>query len=222
MLLIVAIFDIEIIIFWISSEENIIADMTSRYNFKKLADLGFQDQINAIQNLSLMSKMSILLQKLTSFYKMQSFHWLDECTILYNNSTSITIDNIDISLFLHSSRSSHIDSQKSCAESNLQRRKSISIHFIQFISKTITKQIYSKTLESNSLSKKENMSTKKTRNESNYLSWQTFYKTSFDIYKMIKMISISKRHSAWHLPNSYNRVNLHEIPENHYHSGNHK
>src|SRR5947207_6379240 len=117
-----------------------------------------------------MSKMSILLQKLTFFYKMQSFHRLDEYMTLYNNSTSITVDNIDMSLSLHSSRSSYTDSQKSCVESNLRRRKSISMHFIQFIFKTIIKQIYSKTLESNSSSKKKNMSMKKIKNESNYPS----------------------------------------------------
>ena len=141
---------------------------------------------------------------------------------LYNNLISIIIDNIDISFSLHSSRSSHIDSQKSCAESNLRQQKSISMHFIQFIFKTIIKQIYSKTLESNSSSKKKNMSTKKMRNKSDYLSRQTSYKTSFNIYKMIEMILISKWCFAWHLSSSYNRVNLHEIPGNHYHSGNHK
>jgi len=134
---------------------------------------------------------------------------------LYNNLISIIIDNIDISFSLHSSRSSHIDSQKSCAESNLRQQKSISMHFIQFIFKIITKQIYLKTLKSNSSSKKKNISITKTRNELDYFSWQIFYKTSFDIYKIIEMISISKRHFAWHLSNFYNRMNLHEISENH-------
>src|SRR5204862_1589751 len=102
--------------------------MISRYNFKKFVDLEFQNQINIIQNSSLMTKISILLQKLTFFYKMQSFHRLDEYTTLYNNSTSVIVDNIDMSLSLHSSRSSYTDSQKSCVESNLRRRKSISMH----------------------------------------------------------------------------------------------
>src|SRR5947207_3517579 len=104
--------------------------MVSRYNFKKLVDLEFQDQINVIQNSSFLSKISILLQKLTFFYKMQSSHRLNEYTTLYNNSTPIIVDSIDMSLSLHSSRSSYPDSQKSCAELNLQRRKSISMRFI--------------------------------------------------------------------------------------------
>lgn len=47
-LLIAATFDIEIIIFWIPLEENIIADVISRYNFKKLTNLGFQNQIDVL------------------------------------------------------------------------------------------------------------------------------------------------------------------------------
>ena len=41
-LLIAAVFDIEILIFWIPSEENIIADAASRHDYEKLANLGFQ------------------------------------------------------------------------------------------------------------------------------------------------------------------------------------
>ena len=40
--LIVAIFDIQILPFWISSEENMVADAAFRFNYKKLANLGFQ------------------------------------------------------------------------------------------------------------------------------------------------------------------------------------
>ena len=47
-LLITTTFDIDIIIFWIPSKENIMTDVVSRHNFRKLVDLGFQDQINSL------------------------------------------------------------------------------------------------------------------------------------------------------------------------------
>jgi len=42
-LLMAAVFDIEIKARWIPSEENVIADAASRHNFKKLINLGFKD-----------------------------------------------------------------------------------------------------------------------------------------------------------------------------------
>ena len=40
--LIAAVYDIQILPFWIPSEENIVADAASRYDYKKLANLGLQ------------------------------------------------------------------------------------------------------------------------------------------------------------------------------------
>ena len=60
-LLIGTVFDIEIKAHWISMKENIIADAASRYDFKKLADLGFKDQVTALWKcLSLAVKTSAL------------------------------------------------------------------------------------------------------------------------------------------------------------------
>lgn len=47
-LLITTLFDIDLIVFWIPSGENIVADTASRHDFKKLADLGFQDHISSL------------------------------------------------------------------------------------------------------------------------------------------------------------------------------
>jgi len=47
-LLIAALFDIELAVFWVPSEENIVADAASRHDFKKLANLGFQDQVDSL------------------------------------------------------------------------------------------------------------------------------------------------------------------------------
>jgi hypothetical protein len=62
-------FDIEVTIFRIPSEENIVADASSRHNFRKLADLGSQDQIDALQHLRPKSRMATLRQRLHTYFK---------------------------------------------------------------------------------------------------------------------------------------------------------
>ena len=49
-LLMAAVLDIEIKARWIPSEENVIADAASRHDFKKLANLGFKDQVQMLRN----------------------------------------------------------------------------------------------------------------------------------------------------------------------------
>ena len=49
-LLMAAVFDIEIKARWIPSEENVVADAASRHDFKKLLNLGFKDQVTALRN----------------------------------------------------------------------------------------------------------------------------------------------------------------------------
>ena len=69
-LLIAAVFDIEILIFWIPSEENIVADAASRHDYGKLADLGFQ--VSNLRYHKLGTKISTLRQKLFSFLTTRS------------------------------------------------------------------------------------------------------------------------------------------------------
>ena len=47
-LLIATLFNIDLIVFWIPSGENIVVDAASQHDFKKLADLGFQDHIPSL------------------------------------------------------------------------------------------------------------------------------------------------------------------------------
>ena len=71
-LLIAIIFDIEFIIFWLSSEKNIVVDAASRFDYKKLTNLEFQDQLYSLRHFSLSYKTTILRQKLHFFY---DIHW---------------------------------------------------------------------------------------------------------------------------------------------------
>ena len=58
--LIAAVFDIEILAFWIYSEENIVADATYHHDYEKSFDLGFQVSSLRNRKLSPASKMSTL------------------------------------------------------------------------------------------------------------------------------------------------------------------
>jgi hypothetical protein len=72
-LLIAAVFDIEVKAHWIPSEENVIADAASRHDFKKLANLGFKDQAIALRHrASPALKTSVLRQQLKDFFTSRS------------------------------------------------------------------------------------------------------------------------------------------------------
>src|SRR5205809_1094772 len=59
-LLIAAVFDIDVRAHWVSTKENVIADAASRHDFKKLANLGFKDQVTALRRPSAPVRMSTL------------------------------------------------------------------------------------------------------------------------------------------------------------------
>jgi hypothetical protein len=74
-LLIAAVFNIEINVHWIPTEENIIADAASRHDFKKLADLGFKDQVLALRNRpSPAVKIATLRHQLNDFFISRLHH----------------------------------------------------------------------------------------------------------------------------------------------------
>jgi hypothetical protein len=73
MLLIAAVFDIAVRSHWIPSEENVIADAASRHDFKRLANLGFKDQVLELRNgPSPPPKASALRQKLRNYFNPHS------------------------------------------------------------------------------------------------------------------------------------------------------
>src|SRR5436190_19160143 len=87
--LIAAVYDIQILPFWIPSEENMVADAASRYDYKKLADLGLKVSHN-------LPRPSQLRQKLHSFFKTPSLLALSEGTVRSSAPTSPSVGSIDI------------------------------------------------------------------------------------------------------------------------------
>src|SRR6266496_5049378 len=90
--LIAAVFDIDLMAFWIPSEENIVTDAVSHFDFKKLAELGFQMSSPDHHNPS----MSSLHQKLHSFFTTQSLPLPGEVMTLPTNPTNSSARIMDI------------------------------------------------------------------------------------------------------------------------------
>ena len=87
-LLISAVFDIDIKAHWISTKENVIADAASRHDFKKLADLGFKDQVTALCRPSTPVRMSTLRQQLSNYFASRSLQPPTKLTPLSGNHMS--------------------------------------------------------------------------------------------------------------------------------------
>jgi len=79
-LLIAAAFDIELIAYWIPTAENKIADALSRFDYKRLNELGLTIQGSFQTHQKTTTKASILRRKLHSFFTTPSPHLHDETT----------------------------------------------------------------------------------------------------------------------------------------------
>jgi len=142
-LLIAAVFDIEVTIFWIPSEENIVADAASRHNFRKLANLGFQNQIRNLQCPPTESRIPTLRRKLYFFFEMPSHRQHNEGMTQYDNHTNINATKMDTTHdILHPSKRSHTGLQRLYVKSNPQRPRHISLHSDRSTTKTTTKRTW--------------------------------------------------------------------------------
>src|SRR5438552_17938910 len=117
--LIAAVYDIQILPFWIPSEENIVADAASRYDYKRLANLGLQVSHD-------LPRPSQLRQKPHSFFTTPSLRALGEATTKSSEHTSPSVDNIIILPTPRPSKRYHTGLLKSCPLSNLPPRNPIS------------------------------------------------------------------------------------------------
>ena len=163
-LLIITIFDIDIIIFWIPSKENIMTNVASCHDFKKLINLRFQIS-NLRRNLKFASKISILRQKLYIFLNILSLSQFERTTISLTLSTKHTIDIMNILLSSPLSSSSLIDLPQSFVQSNSSSQKDISKSCDQYILNEISIYLSStiSSLKESFMTRNESM-TKKLRN----------------------------------------------------------
>ena len=142
-LLIAALFDIELAVFWVPSEENIVADAASRHDFKKLANLGFQDQVDSLRHGTLNSisstRMSTLRHKLHSYFTTRSPQQLEGVTSLFGSPTNPTANTTDTQ---HSQRQlslSRTGSPKPCEKSSRRQQNNMSMHSAPSMSNIISR-----------------------------------------------------------------------------------
>jgi hypothetical protein len=124
-LFIAAIFDIEISAFWIPSEENIIADTASCFDFGKLADLGFQASSQRYPDTA---TVSTLHQKLSTFFTTPSHHPRENHTIPPASRMRPSVTTTNIAHSLPPLDQLRTGSLHLCLESNPTRQKHISSH----------------------------------------------------------------------------------------------
>ena len=210
-LLIAAVFDIKILVFWIPSEENIVADAASRHDYEKLADLGFQVSSFRNRKLSLASKISILRQQLFTFLTMRSPRQRGETTTPLAPLTNHSAVIMDTLRSLPPSNPLRTGLPKSCAKPNLPPQKDTSKHSDQPTSKKDLRRLCSTILESNSSSEvvRESME-KGTRNSVSLSRLPSSAKLSTKP-EMITMKSTLKRHYVLRLPDSFDLASLHGI-----------
>src|SRR4030095_7421866 len=103
-LLIAALFNIDLAVFWVPSEENMVADAASRHDFKKLANLGFQDEIKTLQHgprTISSTRISTLRQKLHIYFTTRSPQRLDGVTNLFGSHINPIVGSKGTGHFQH-------------------------------------------------------------------------------------------------------------------------
>ena len=207
-LLIAAVFDIEIFVFWIPSEENIVADAASRHDYKKLANLGFQaSSIHRAQD----TKMSTLRQKLFSFLTTRSPPPQERTTIPRVHLTNPSVGFAVIPPSPRLSNRSRTGLLMSCAKLNPQRPKATSLLSAQPTSSLGTISPPS-TISGLILSSGAgNGSTVKGKNGSgSHLPLPSSSESSTRL-GTITTVSTSRRRYALRLPASFDLASLHGI-----------
>ena len=201
-------FDIELIVFWIPSEENIVVDAASWHQFDKLANLGFQDQITSLRRKTPATKISALRQKLHSYFTTQSRSPQGAITTRQDNHTNPCAPSINAHRSLPPSKRSHTGLPYSCKRSSPLQRKDILTPSASSISKTVSQRPSSTTPASTLSSGAANAYMAKESGGSDYLSPTTYFSNSSGKSAPTSTASTSNVPSAWHLPDSYDVVNL--------------
>ena len=216
-LLIAALFDIELEIFWIPSEENIVADAASRHDFNKLANLGFQDQIQSLRKALPSTRISNLRKKLHSSFTNRSHHQQEAITTLQDDLMSLSVDSIVTRHSLPTSQPLHTGLPRLCTRFNQTPPKNIFDPSDPSISKTISKTLPSTTHGLSLLSEAGNGSMEKNNAELDFRLPTIYLSESSAKSTTQSMALTSTAQFAWALPDSFDLVSLRGIPGNPFH-----
>ena len=152
-LLIAAVYDIAIQAFWISSEENRVADSASRFDYKRLANIGLQ-----ISRRQPSIKMSTLRRKLNSSFTTPPVNQSVNPITMQRVPTSSSVQSTDIPHSQPHSKRSRTGFQTSWPPRSQQRQEHISQDFGHFFGNPDSRPPVSMTHALNSSSEMRNVS----------------------------------------------------------------
>ena len=201
--LVAAVSDIQIAPFWVPSEENMVADAASRYDYKRLANLGLQ--------ISRLPTPADLRRKLHSFFTTPSRKALGRTTTKFSKITRCSV--IDTTtVFTHPrSKRCHTGSPVSCPPSNLRLPRVTSAPSDPSTFKQESTRQESTTPAFPSSSEGGNEYMGKAKKQSDILLPQTSSSAWSTRSTTTRKGLTSKRLSVWHLPHSFDRETLRGI-----------
>ena len=208
--LLAALYDIDLMAFWIPSEENIVADAASRHDYDKLANLGLQ-----VSHRQPSIKASILRQKLNSFFTTPSPPQPGIHMMQSKAGTRPSVENSNTLPFLSPFKRSRTGLPKFSIPQSQPPQKSISmpsgssISNRVFLPQSLTTPALISSLEGANV-----YTARAQRDYASPLLPQSLPELSTKLAPT-KRVSISKRPSVWHLPPSYDQENLRGIPGHH-------
>ena len=203
-LLIAAVFDIELLAFWIPSEENRVADAASRHDHEKLANLGLQVSQN-------FPSAKTLRQKLNSFLATRSHRQLATAEPKSATPMNRSAENMDTQLSLPPLSPSPTGQPSSCGQPNRTRPRATSPPSAPSTTKGGFPRPFSMIPALTLSSGEGNAHTAKEPRKFAFPSLpQSFSESSHNSAPQNKTAT-SKRHFAWHLPPFYDAENLHGI-----------
>jgi hypothetical protein len=202
--LIAAVFDIQIFPFWIPSEENMVVDAASRFDYKKLANLGLQ----VSQDLP---RPALLRQKLHSFFTTPSLQVQDRITGKSLIRTSPSAGDTATTHTHLPSKRYPIGLLRSSPPSNLPPQNPISGHSNPSTFEPGSQSPRLRMVASTSSSKEENAFMGKDRRRSDIQLQQISSSEWSTRSRMMKTVSTSGLPSVWVLPPSYDQENLRGI-----------
>jgi len=202
--LIAAVFDIQILPFWIPTEENIVADAASRFDYKKLTNLGLQVSRN-------LPRPKDLRQKLCSFFTTPSRQALGGITTKFSETMSPSADNTDTVHIPRPLKRSHTGQLRFSPPSNLQQQNHTSALSVPSTSNQVSQPLPSSIPALISSLKGGNEFMEKVPRRYDIPSRPIFSSAWSMDSEMTRKGSMSKLRSVWGLPPSYDLENLRGI-----------
>ena len=206
-LLISALFDIDIRAHWVSTKDNVVADAASRHDFRKLADLGFKDQVTTLRRPSAPIRMSTLRQQLMNYFSTPSLRQLTKPTPLSGDPTNRFAMADTTRHSRPPSSPSPIGSPPLLPQCGPLHSKDMYRHYVPITPATACIPVDSTTPVSNSLSRVRSGSTGKENVVSGFRLPKTFSSESSPASHTTLMESTFTPPSASVLPPSYGQEN---------------